>query len=106
MVQAGMTSIGAAASLLLTLAGCAAAAATPVEHPQRLADEDRCDAAAPRELIGKPATPEAGARALKLSGAAMLRWIRPGEGVTSDYMTSRLNIDVDARGRIAGFRCG
>ena len=96
------------ALLVLVLSGCTAMAAPPPPSspPVSIGDEDRCDAAAPARLVGQPANDKTGAEALRLSGAGMLRWIRPGDGVTSDYMTSRLNIDVDARGRIAGFRCG
>lgn len=94
------------AFLPLLLAGCAA---TPPVEPQAAPpafSEDRCDAAAPSRLLGKPGTPANGAEAQRLSGAAQLRWIRPGEGVTADYSTSRLNIEVDARNRIIRFSCG
>jgi hypothetical protein len=99
--------------LLLGVVGCAAPAApperapaTPPERaPAATFDVDRCDLERVRALVGEPATEAVGKRAQALSGAAMLRWIRPGEPVTSEYMTSRLTIDVDARGRIRGFRC-
>jgi hypothetical protein len=97
--------IRAAGFVLLGLAGCAAPASPP-EHAAATIDVDRCDLERVRGLVGEPATVDIGKRAQALSGAAMLRWIRPGEPVTSEYMTSRLTIDVDARGRIRGFRCG
>jgi len=96
----------AASWLLLSVAGCAAPAAPPERAPAATFDVDRCDLERVRGLVGEPATAATGKRAQELSGAAMLRWIRPGEPVTSEYMTSRLTIDVDARGRIRGFRCG
>ena len=34
------------------------------------------------------------------------RIITPGMAVTEDYSASRLNIDIDARDRIAGLWCG
>ena len=34
------------------------------------------------------------------------RVITPGMAVTEDYSTSRLNIDLDTRGRITGIWCG
>jgi hypothetical protein len=91
--------------LLLGVVGCAAPAAPPERAPAATFDVDRCDLERVRALVGEPATETVGKRAQALSGAAMLRWIRPGEPVTSEYMTSRLTIDVDARGRIRGFRC-
>ena len=96
----------AATWLLLSVAGCAAPAAPPDSAPAATINVDRCDVERVRALVGEPATAEVGKRAQALSGAAMLRWIRPGEPVTSEYMTSRLTIDVDSRGRIVGFRCG
>jgi hypothetical protein len=92
--------------LLLGVSGCAAPAAPPERTPAATFDVDRCDLERVQALVGEPATEAIGKRAQALSGAAMLRWIRPGEPVTSEYMTSRLTIDVDARGRIRGFRCG
>jgi hypothetical protein len=92
--------------LLLGVVGCAAPAAPPEPAPGATFDVDRCDLERVRALVGEPATEAIGKRAQALSGAAMLRWIRPGEPVTSEYMTSRLTIDVDARGCIRGFRCG
>ncbi len=98
-----------AVAALLALAGCAAALpATPSGDHDRTprGDDDVCDAAAASALIGLPASEQNAARALKLSGAGAIKWIRPGEPVTFEYMTSRLIIDVDRGGRIAGFRCG
>jgi hypothetical protein len=98
-----------AAAAFLAVAACAAATAPtgPADREHApLGDEDICDAAAASALIGLPASDENAARALELSGARMIKWIRAGEPVTFEYMTSRLIIDVDRGGRIAGFRCG
>jgi hypothetical protein len=94
--------------LYLALSGCAAQTPAPLLAPPLplVGDEPGCDAAAASRLVGRPANDATGAEALRLSGAAMLRWIRPRDGVTSDYVTSRLNIDVDERGRIVGMGCG
>ena len=69
-------------------------------------DEGSCDAAAASRLIGKAGTPANGAKAQRLSGALEMRWIRPQQGITGDYHTSRLNIEVDRRNRIVRFSCG
>ena len=57
-------------------------------------------------LVGRPATPELGAEAQRRSGAARLRFIRPGDVVTMDFSPQRLNIHLDAQGRIDHFICG
>jgi hypothetical protein len=36
----------------------------------------------------------------------MARTIRPGQMVTKEYDFERLNLDVDASGRIVAARCG
>jgi hypothetical protein len=89
--------------ILLMPAACAAA---PRQEAPPPFDEDRCDAAAAARLIGKKASPALGEQAKRLSGAAMVRIIRAGDPVTSDYMTSRINVDVGRGGRVTGFRCG
>lgn len=66
----------------------------------------RCESSEAQALVGQPATQDAGARALQLTGARTLRWIRPGDIVTMDYRPDRLNIHLDATGRIERFQCG
>ena len=89
--------------ILLMPPACASA---PRQEAATAFDEDRCDAAAAARLIGKKASPALGEQAKRLSGAAMVRIIRAGDPVTSDYMTSRINVDVGRDGRVTGFRCG
>jgi translation initiation factor IF-1 len=57
-------------------------------------------------LVGRARAAESEAEALRLSGAARLRWIRPGDVVTMDYSTTRLNAYLDNAGRIQRFTCG
>ena len=67
--------------------------------------EGRCDAAAARGLIGRERSEAAGAEAMRLSGAKTLRWLEPDSMYTQDFREDRLNIDVDASGRITRVRC-
>ena len=46
------------------------------------------------------------ARALDLTGARTIRWIRPGDVVTMDYREDRLTIHLDGRGRVERLTCG
>jgi hypothetical protein len=66
----------------------------------------KCDAGKAQGLVGQAGTQEIGARALQLSGARSIRWIRPGDVVTMDYREDRLNIELDERGRVKAVRCG
>lgn len=92
------------ASLALMTMACTTMASDEGEPPLMGAGE--CNAAAAQPLTGQQATTELGAQALRHTGARTLRWIRPGDAVTMDYRTDRLNIELDERGRIARFTCG
>lgn len=82
------------ARLALALAlGLAACVAVP--------DEDACGAAGMQDLVGQDKAVLAA-----MTFPAGTRVIEPGTAVTEDYSASRLNIDVDASGTIAGVWCG
>ena len=68
--------------------------------------EGPCNAEPLGDLIGRPATAEMGAEALRRSRSSRLRWIRPGDAVTMDFNAHRLNIRLDASNRIESFDCG
>jgi hypothetical protein len=89
-----------AALTALALAGCATIA--PPETPSA----GQCRADSLGELVGRPADAALGAEAMRRSGALRLRWIRPGDMVTMDYSAQRLNVHLDAQGRVERFACG
>jgi hypothetical protein len=66
----------------------------------------RCEASRGAELVGRESSQALGQRALQLSGAQRLRWIRPGDMVTMDFRTDRLNVHLDGRGRVERLSCG
>jgi hypothetical protein len=72
-------------------------AANPVPNPA----EDACNKAAYAAIIGTtekdPSVPPASPK---------VRRIHPGDQVTMDFRADRLNIDIDAKGKITGLRCG
>jgi hypothetical protein len=91
--------------LLMTISGCAPAPPAEAEEvPVRGAGS--CDASKAQGLIGRAHSEQLDADALRLSGARTLRWIKPGTMVTMDYREDRLNLHLDARGRVTKVACG
>lgn len=93
-----------AAALLLAI-GCAPLP-DRAEPAAPAAPDGSCRVEGLSELVGRPATEELGAEALRLSGARSLRWIRPGDAVTMDYREDRLNLHLDGQGRLERADCG
>jgi hypothetical protein len=65
-----------------------------------------CDAAPAQALVGQPASVELAARAQKLSGARVVRWLRPNQAVTMEYLADRLNIALDEANIVSRIGCG
>ena len=92
-------------AMLMTLAVLAACVTAQQEQmPEHGAGA--CDAAPVQNLIGRARSKALGAAALRRSGARLVRWIGPGDMVTMDHRTDRLDILLDAQGRVTGLRCG
>ncbi|SMF78895.1 I78 family peptidase inhibitor [Allosphingosinicella indica] len=93
---------------MIPLAALAASACTTAgaeaDTPPMPSGECKAEAAA--TLVGQAASPELGADALRLTGAKGLRWIRPGDAVTMDYRSDRLNVKLDDSGKVESFNCG
>ena len=92
------------AGLLPTLAACTApttdepVAGNPPGHA-------RCDSQAAGRLVGgqKPGDDEA----RRVSGAAVVRHIAPGDAVTQDYNEARVTVETDpSTGRVVKASCG
>lgn len=65
-----------------------------------------CQAEAARFAVGQAISPQLAEQARAKSGARSVRVIRPGQMVTMEFDESRLNLDVDAAGKVAAVRCG
>lgn len=65
-----------------------------------------CDAGPAQGAIGKQSTASVIEKARVDSGAAMARVLRPNQPVTLEFIAERLNLVVDASGRITAARCG
>lgn len=88
----------------LTLAACQSdAQQAPVGTAPGLPGACREDAA--EALAGKPRIGDAEAR--QATGAAIVRQIGPGQGVTMDYRRERLTIETDPKtGKVIRAYCG
>jgi len=64
-----------------------------------------CNRAAAEALAGKRRVGDS--RAKRLTGATIVRQIRPGQGVTMDYRRERVTIETDPKtGKIVRAICG
>lgn len=84
------------------LTGCAQPAA-PQPDPVSVA---QCQADPVRGLEGRAFSAQLQSDAQRLSGARVVRVIRPGQAVTMDFSVHRLNIELDAADRVQRLRCG
>ena len=84
---------------LLALAACVPVPPDPV--PPTLPPDDACGAPGLQGLVGQPR------RVLEtMKFGVPVRVIEPGMAVTMDYNPARLNIELDAAGRIIRVTCG
>lgn len=65
-----------------------------------------CDAAALQSQIGQKATPSVMEDLRTRSGSTTARMLRPGELVTMEYNTTRLNLILDDKDVMTAIRCG
>lgn len=82
----------------------AAAHPAPAEAPVALATP--CNAQPAQFAVGQSSTASVMESARSRSGAQMARILRPGQIITKEFNAQRLNLEVDATGRIIAVRCG
>ena len=95
--------------LMMIMIGCAPVPPAPEgaeTFPVQGGTGHLCNAVKAEPLVGQAGSATVGAEALRLSGAGTLRWLRPGDIVTMEYREDRLNIELDANGRVKAVRCG
>lgn len=95
------------------LAGCAL---NPFRHrearavqPVAVASVDpafACHTDTLKVLEGRPGSAVLASQALDLSGARVVRWMRPGDVATMDYRADRLNIKLTHGNVVKSFACG
>ena len=97
----------AALLLISAAAGCATVPPAEAEgSPAQVEPSTRCDAAPAQGLVGRPASQDLAAEAMRLSGATALRWIPHGMMVTMEYREGRLNIALDSANTVIRISCG
>jgi hypothetical protein len=92
------------AATLLALGACAAPPAP--ETPAAVAPPGRCDASKAQFAVGHAPGLAILDQARERSGARTLRTLRPGQVITMEYSGDRLNLELDASGKVARVRCG
>ncbi|MCQ4324525.1 peptidase inhibitor I78 family protein [Stutzerimonas stutzeri] len=70
------------------------------------ADTNSCNADAVQHFIGKTATADLLEEARNQAGANVARILRPGDVVTLEYNSRRLNLNTDASLTIERINCG
>lgn len=84
-----------------TLPGPPVALETPPQEP-----EMSCDAAKAQFAVGQAYGEALAERARAAAGATLVRALRPGQMVTTEFRGDRLNLEVDAGGKVIAARCG
>ena len=95
--------------MAVLMGGCASHGQAPAPtqpQAQAPAPEALCNAQPAQAAEGQSSTASVVESARARSGARMVRILRPGQMVTKEFDTQRLNLEVDANGRILAVRCG
>ena len=88
-------------ALALILPACTMAQGEPPMIP-----EPACRAESASSLIGRPGSPAVAEQARQMSGARAVRVLHPGDIVTMEFRGDRLNVHLDADGKIERINCG
>ncbi len=92
------------------MTGCASQGQPPAPSgspaPAEPAPSGLCNAQPAQSAVGQNSTASVVELARVRSGAQMARVLRPGQIITKEFNAQRLNLEVDANGRIVAVRCG
>lgn len=94
--------------LILSLSACAQmpAVADPASLPVSGSGASmQCDASQALDAIGQLPTPETQERARARASAQVVRVLRHNQPITKEFRVGRLNLVLDAEGRIASINC-
>jgi hypothetical protein len=85
---------------------------TPADSPSGSDSADRppasrtCDATKVQFAVGSRESDELLERARVAAQASVARFLRPNQPITMEYLASRLNLNLDARGIVSSASCG
>lgn len=96
-----------AASATLLLAACAPTTPPPAQSPRPPAPgQAKCDAAGGQFAIGAALDAPLVERVRVRTGSHIARVLRPGQVVTMEFSEQRVNVEIDAAGKVVRVRCG
>lgn len=94
----------------VAITGCAGYGQTPAQPaspaPAGATPGGMCNAQPAQFAVGQNSTASVVESARQRSGAQTARILRPGQIITKEYDTQRLNLEVDGNGRIMAAKCG
>ena len=93
-------------ALLAVLAGCSSTDSAPPAAAKPAHSDGTCSAAGAQNLLGQVATADIVEQARQQSGARTARVLSPGDMVTLEYDSQRLNIDISEAEVIERIACG
>ncbi|MDP3979521.1 MAG: I78 family peptidase inhibitor [Pseudomonas sp.] len=92
-------------ALLVVLAGCSSVDSSKTPAPAANPN-GACNAELVQGMLGRSATAEQVEQARQHAGARSVRVLAPGDAVTLEYNSRRLNIDIDEAEVIQRINCG
>jgi hypothetical protein len=98
-----IASLATTASLLMSACGSAPAAG---QAPDPAPVSSRCNAAPAQFAMGRNVDAALENEARTRAGAKTVRTLRPNQVVTMEFNAERLNLTVDAAGRVTRVSCG
>ena len=100
------TAVPAAVLAMGLFAGCSSVQPDPGAPGRAAAAAGPCNADAVAWAVGQPANEDVFARVWRESGAGLIRPIAPGQAVTRDLRSDRVNVHIDASNTITRVSCG
>ncbi len=95
-----------AAGSLTLMSACAGPTDAAPDNRAASGSAAGCNAQAVQDLVGQHASSLIAEGARQRAGAQRVRMIGHDEMVTKEYDTGRLNLQLDAQGRVARVYCG
>jgi hypothetical protein len=94
--------------LAVALAGPTLAEKTKTARPALATPPamEGCDVSDVKPLIGQPYDEALAARAKEITGATVVRVVRPGQMVSMDFREDRVTLELDPGGRVIRAGCG